>query len=186
MNEMLMANYLVSISTDKRFKRWVLSSIVSRTYYHNFVTHLLEAAYQREVYNLIDQGESVVASTLSQLKKNVLTQFWGDTVDIIDGAELTWMRQPHYYMGLYPYTYSAGLTIATEVSQKIVSDVTMISKWIEVLKAGGTKTPIELAKMVDVDITTDQPLRNTIKHISSLIDMIEELTIQIENEKGNQ
>ncbi|MGQ7032330.1 AraC-like ligand-binding domain-containing protein, partial [Escherichia coli] len=26
------------------------------------------------------------------------------------GAGLTWMRQPHYYMGLYSYTYSAGLT----------------------------------------------------------------------------
>ena len=25
------------------------------------------------------------------------------------GAELTWMRQPHYYIGLYSYTYSAGL-----------------------------------------------------------------------------
>lgn len=185
MNEMLMANYLVSISTDNRFKRWVLSSIVSRTYYHNFVTHLLEAAYQREVYNLIDQGESVVASTLSQIKKDVLTKFWGDTVEIVDGAELTWMRQPHYYMGLYPYTYSAGLTIATEVSQRLLTDETIIPKWLEVLKAGGTKTPIELAQMVDVDITTDQPLRNTIKHIASLIDMIEELTIQIDKEKGN-
>ena len=37
-----------------------------------------------------------------------------------EGAELTWMRQPHYYMGLYPYTYSAGLTIATEVSRRIL------------------------------------------------------------------
>jgi len=54
------------------------------------------------------------------------------------------------------------------------------------LKAGGTKTPIELAQMVGVDITTDQPLRNTIKHISSLIDMIEELTLQIDIEKGSQ
>ncbi len=32
-----------------------------------------------------------------------------------EGAELTWMRQPHYYMGLYSYTYSAGLTIGTVV-----------------------------------------------------------------------
>ena len=36
-----------------------------------------------------------------------------------EGAELTWMRQPHYYMGLYSYTYSAGLTIGTVVSQRL-------------------------------------------------------------------
>lgn len=182
MNEMLMANYLMKTSDDPRLKRWVLSSMVSRTYYHNFVTHLLEAAYQREVYRLVDQGQSVVAARLSQIKKDVLTQFWGDAVEINDGAELTWMRQPHYYMGLYPYTYSAGLTVATVVSQNLIKDESLISKWLDVLKAGGTKTPVELAKMVDVDITTEAPLRETINFISNMIDQIEELTNQIELE----
>lgn len=182
MNEMLMANYLMKTSNDLRLKRWVLSSMVSRTYYHNFVTHLLEAAYQREVYRLVDQGQSVVAARLSQIKKDVLTQFWGDTVEINDGAELTWMRQPHYYMGLYPYTYSAGLTVATVVSQNLLKDESIISKWLDVLKEGGTKTPVELAKMVDVDITTEAPLRETIHFISDMIDQIEELTNQIELE----
>lgn len=184
MNEMLMANYLIKTSDDPRMKRWVLSSMVSRTYYHNFVTHLLEAAYQREVYRLVDKGESVVASRLSQIKKDVLTQFWGDAVEINDGAELTWMRQPHYYMGLYPYTYSAGLTVATVVSQSLIKDESIISKWLDVLKAGGTKTPVELAKMVDVDITTETPLRETIRFISDMIDQIEELTNQIELEES--
>ena len=169
-------------SDDPRMKRWVLSSMVSRTYYHNFVTHLLEAAYQREVYRLVDQGQSVVAARLSQIKKDVLTQFWGDAVEINEGAELTWMRQPHYYMGLYPYTYSAGLTVATVVSQNLLKDETLINKWLDVLKAGGTKTPVELAKMVDVDITTEKPLMETIRFISNMIDEIEELTNQIELE----
>ena len=43
-----------------------------------------------------------------------INNFFGDAVDMTEGAELTWMRQPHYYMGLYSYTYSAGLT--TELS----------------------------------------------------------------------
>jgi oligoendopeptidase F len=180
MNEMLMANHLMKTSDDPRMKRWVLSTMISRTYYHNFVTHLLEAAYQREVYRIIDQGGSVVASTLSKIKKDVLTKFWGDTVNIIDGAELTWMRQPHYYMGLYPYTYSAGLTVATEVSRRLLEDPTAIEDWKNVLRAGGTKPPVELAKMAKVDITTDQPLLNTIEHIGNMIDQIIELTDQIE------
>ncbi|MFZ5354552.1 MAG: oligoendopeptidase F [Bacillota bacterium] len=181
MNEMLMANYLMKINDDPRFKRWVLSSIVSRTYYHNFVTHLLEAAYQREVYRIIDEGGSVQASQLNKIKKEVLEKFWGDTVKIIDGAELTWMRQPHYYMGLYPYTYSAGLTIATEVSKRILKEgQPAIDDWREVLKAGGTKTPVELAKMAGVDITTEKPLLDTIEHIGSMIDEIIQLTEVLE------
>lgn len=181
MNEMLMANYLMKNSEDLRFKRWVLSSMISRTYYHNFVTHLLEAAYQREVYRIIDEGGSVQASKLSALKKDVLEKFWGDAVKIIDGAELTWMRQPHYYMGLYPYTYSAGLTIATEVSRRILSEgQPALDDWKEVLKSGGTKTPVELAKMAGVDITTEKPLLNTIEHIGNIIDEIIKLTEELD------
>ena len=180
MNEMLMANHLLKNSNDARFKRWVISTIISRTYYHNFVTHLLEAAYQRKVYEIIDAGGSVNAPKLNELKRDVLEQFWGDTVEIIDGAELTWMRQPHYYMGLYPYTYSAGLTISTQVAKRILHEgETAVQDWIEVLKTGGTKSPVELAKHAGVDITTEQPLRDTIAYIGSLIDELEALTEQL-------
>ena len=181
MNEMLMANYLMKTNGDIRFRRWVLSSMISRTYYHNFVTHLLEAAYQREVYEIIDKGGSVQASKLNEIKKGVLERFWGDAVEINEGAELTWMRQPHYYMGLYPYTYSAGLTVATEVSKRILEEgQCAINDWREVLKAGGTKTPVELAKMAGVDITTEKPLLNTIEHIGNIIDEIVKLTEELD------
>lgn len=184
MNEMLMVNYLLQTKDEPRFKRWVLSSLISKTYYHNFVTHLLEAAYQREVYKIIDKGGSVQADKLNGIKKEVLEKFWGGEVKIIDGAELTWMRQPHYYMGLYPYTYSAGLTIATEVSKRILKEgQSAVDDWREVLKAGGSKTPVELAKMAGVDITTDKPLLNTIEHIGNIIDEIIELTEQIEGKR---
>lgn len=181
MNEMLVANHLLSNSDDPTFKRWVISSIVARTYYHNFVTHLLEAAYQRKVYDRIDAGDSVNAGILNDLKRSVLEEFWGDAVEITEGAELTWMRQPHYYMGLYPYTYSAGLTISTQVSKRILSEgQTAVDEWLEVLKAGGTKTPAELAQMAGVDITTEQPLRDTISYIGDLVDELVSLTKEIE------
>jgi oligoendopeptidase F len=181
MNEMLMANYLMETNDDLRFRRWVLSSMVSRTYYHNFVTHLLEAAYQREVYKIIDAGGSLQAPKLSALKKEVLSKFWGDSVKITEGAELTWMRQPHYFMGLYPYTYSAGLTIATEVSKRSKTEGRpAIDDWRTVLMAGGTKTPVELAKMAGVDITTEKTLLDTIEYIGSLIDEIIKLTGELE------
>lgn len=180
MNEMIVANKLISESDDLRFKRWVLSSMISRTYYHNFVTHLLEAAYQRDVYRLVDAGKPITASVLNNLKLNTLKQFWGDTVEIPDYAGLTWMRQPHYYMGLYPYTYSAGLTIATVVSQKIIKGELDVERWKDVLKAGGTKDPVGLAAMVDVDLTTSEPLLQTIDSISGIIDEIIDLTKKLD------
>ncbi|HCG75723.1 MULTISPECIES: oligoendopeptidase F [Staphylococcus] len=181
MNEMLMANYLFNSSDDPKFKRWVIGSILSRTYYHNMVTHLLEAAYQREVYRLVDEGESLTAPLLNKIMLDVYERFFGNAVEMTDGVELTWMRQPHYYMGLYSYTYSAGLTIGTVVSQKIKNEgQPAVDQWLETLKAGGSKSPVELAQIAGVDITTEAPLKATIKYISELVEELETLTDQIE------
>ena len=181
MNEMLMANYLFNSSNNPRFKRWVIGSILSRTYYHNMVTHLLEAAYQREVYSRVDNGESLTATLLNEIMLNTYKAFFGDTVEMTDGVELTWMRQPHYYMGLYSYTYSAGLTIGTVVSQCIKKEgQPAVDRWLKTLQAGGSQSPIELAQIAGVDITTDAPLKETINYISNLVDELEVLTYQIE------
>lgn len=177
MNELLMAHYLLKTNTEPRFRRWVLSCIIGNTYYHNFVTHLLEAAYQREVYRIVDKGGSVNAQSLSRLMKETLQKFWGDDVVISDAAAHTWMRQPHYYMGLYSYTYSAGLTIATQACKRIEQEgQPAVEDWKKVLAAGNTLDPIGLARLAGIDITTDAPLLNTIAYIGEIIDEIERLT----------
>lgn len=176
MNELLLANHLTKEAKELRFKRWVYANTIARTYYHNFVTHLLEAAYQREVYLRVDRHQPLSAQVLNQLKLEVLRKFWGDAVEVPDYAGLTWIRQPHYFMGLYPYTYSAGLTVATATSKKLLNNEVKIEQWKEVLKAGGTKSPLELAKIVDVDLSTKQPLLDTIDYISSIIDQLVVLT----------
>ncbi|MBQ6076123.1 MAG: oligoendopeptidase F [Lachnospiraceae bacterium] len=181
MNEILLAHHMLKTNDDPRFRRWVLASMIGNTYYHNFVTHLREAWYQREVYKIIDEGGSVDAETLSEIFRKNLELFWGDTVELTEGAELTWMRQPHYYMGLYSYTYSAGLTVATQAALRIEREgAPAVEDWKEVLKAGSTLDPAGLAKLAGIDISTDKPLLDTIDYIGSVIDEIERLTDEIE------
>ena len=185
MNELIMASYLLRTREDKRFRRWVLSCMIGNTYYHNFVTHLLEAACQREVYRLIDAGGSVQAETMNSLMLQTLSAFWGDAVELTEGAELTWMRQPHYYMGLYSYTYSAGLTVATQAQKRIAREGQLaVDDWKAMLAAGGTLDPVGLSALAGVDITTDAPLNDTIDTIGGMIDEIIALTDQIEAEEG--
>lgn len=180
MNELIMANQLFKETTDPRMERWINATLIARTYYHNFVTHLLEAHFQRKVYTLIDEGKSFTADTLNKMMLETYRQFWGDAVEINEEAQYTWMRQIHYYKGLYPYTYSAGLTISTSVRNRIVEEGQMaVEDWLKVLRAGGTKNPVELAAMAKVDITTDKPLLDTIDYLDHVVSEIERLTKEL-------
>ncbi|GEL76700.1 oligoendopeptidase F [Tenuibacillus multivorans] len=173
MNEMLLADHLLSNNDDPRMRRWIILQLLG-TYYHNFVTHLLEGEFQRRVYDLAEKGVPLTASTLKEQKGEALANFWGDAVELDEGAKLTWMRQPHYYMGLYPYTYSAGLTASTLVSQMIKEEgQPAIDRWLDVLKSGGTKSPLELLKQAGVDMSTPEPIQKAVGYVGSLVDELE-------------
>ncbi|MEC1969433.1 oligoendopeptidase F [Bacillus cereus] len=173
MNELLLAQHLLATTDDKRMRRWVILQLLG-TYYHNFVTHLLEGEYQRRVYALAEEGQALTATTLTEIKTNVLSTFWGDSVEIDEGAGLTWMRQPHYYMGLYSYTYSAGLTASTAVAQMIKDEgQPSIDRWLDVLRAGGTMKPLELMKHAGVDMSKPDAIRQAVSYVGSLIDELE-------------
>ena len=181
MNELLLAQDLLRKNTDKRFRRWVLSSLIGHTYYHNFVTHLREAWYQREAMNIIEQGGAVNAETLSGIFRKNLETFWGDAVELTEGCELTWMRQPHYYMGLYSYTYSAGLTLATQAALNIAAEgESAVARWRAMLEAGSTRDPLGLAAIAGIDLSTPDALEHTIAYISGIIDEIVALTEEID------
>jgi oligoendopeptidase F len=170
MNEILLANHLMKQDDNPRMKRWVILQLLG-TYYHNFVTHLLEAEFQRRVYAHAEKGGSLTANVLCAFKQDVLTTFWGDSVIIDEYAGLTWMRQPHYYMGLYPYTYSAGLTAATAMAAKIEEEgQPAIDRWLSVLNAGGTLTPEGLLKLAGLDMSTPEPIETAVEYVGALID----------------
>ena len=171
-NELLLSDYLERQFDNPRQKRFALAHRLTDTYFHNFITHLLEAAFQRKVYTLIEEGGTFGASKLNAIMKEVLTEFWGDAVEIDDDAALTWMRQAHYYMGLYSYTYSAGLVISTAGYLHLKNDENGARDWIELLKSGGSKTPLESAMIIGADISTDKPLRDTIQFLSDTVDQI--------------
>ncbi len=174
MNEMLLAQHILGKSQDRRMRRSVIMQVLG-TYHHNFVTHLLEAELQRQVYALAERGHSITAAVLNERKGSILAKFWGDTVEIDDGARMTWMRQPHYYMGLYPYTYSVGLVASTAMSLQVQQEgQPAVQRWLEVLKAGGTRRPLELMQMAGIDMSSPQPIHDAVAYVGRLIDELEQ------------
>lgn len=178
-NELLLSDYLRKDADSPRKERSIIAKMISKTYFHNFVTHLLEADFQRKVYERIDAGQGFDANVLNELKRETLEAFWGDAVEIEPGAELTWMRQVHYFYGLYPYTYSAGLTIATQAFLKLKAGELKAENWLDFLKLGSRKLPKDAAKVAGVDVGSDQALKDTIAYLDESVDRMIELTTQI-------
>jgi len=173
MHEMLLARHILAQSSDARMRRSVIMQVLG-TYHHNFVTHLLEAELQHRVYAQAEAGQAVTAQLLNQCKGEILAGFWGDAVEIDDRARMTWMRQPHYYLGLYPYTYSVGLVAATAMAGRVADEgAAAVQRWLQVLKAGGTLKPMELLQLAGIDLGSPAPIRAAVAYVGTLVDELE-------------
>ena len=172
-NELLVADRILALSTSNEMRRWLMMQLLM-TYYHNFVRHLIEGELQRRTYGLAEAGQPITATVLNKVQGEILAEFWGDEVTLDEGAEMVWMRQAHYYRGLYPYSYAAGLTIGTAVAQAIQSEgAAAAERWVNVLKAGGTLKPLALAKMAGVDMTNKKAIQQAVAYVGWLVDEVE-------------
>lgn len=175
MNELLLARHLRRESNDPNLHRRVILSLLA-TYHHNFVTHLLEAELLRRLYRRSEADQPITAKFLGDETVDLLGRFWGDTVTLDEHARFNWMRQPHYYGGLYPYTYAVGLTGATVVAASIDREGEVAAKrWVEVLKSGSTLGSVEQFRTAGVDMTSPEPLRQAVAYVGSLVDELERL-----------
>ena len=172
-SELLLWAHLRRTAPDPRTRRWASLQLLA-TYHHNFVRHLLEGELQRRILARAEAGAAITAPWLDAEQEAILAGYWGDVLDVDEGARLTWMRQPHFYSGLYSYTYSVGLTVATAAVPDIAAgDAAARERWLEALRAGPTRGAPELARLAGVDLETAGPLHRAAAFVGSLVDELE-------------
>jgi oligoendopeptidase F len=79
----------------------------------------------------------------------------GDSVDVGDEYRTWWSYVPHFIdVPGYVYAYAFGNLLAISVYSMYVQEGEgFVSSYLEMLRAGGSKSPEDLAKMVDCDLT---------------------------------
>jgi oligoendopeptidase F len=172
-NELLLADRLLASSDDPAYRRRVVKALMA-TFYRNFVVHLQKAQLQRRIYALAERGEAVTADLLDREQIAILEAFWGDAVELVDEDRTIWMHEAHYYMGMYPYTYSAGLSAAVAMAQSVREEgEPAVERWLAFLMAGGSRGPLELFADAGIDMADPATLSRAVAHVGSLVDLLE-------------
>lgn len=172
-NELLLAKRLLAESDDAGYRRRVVKALMA-TFHRNFVLHLQKAQLQRSIYALAEEGGVITADVLDRESMAILETFWGDSVELVGEDRTTWMHEAHYYMGMYPYTYSAGLTAAVAMFAMLEQEgAPAAERWLGFLRAGGSKDPVALFADVGIDMTDPRTVGSAIDHVGTLVDELE-------------
>jgi len=141
------------------------------------------ADFELAFHQMAERGEPLTGENLTALYLKIVREFYGHDkgvlkVDDLFGVE--WAYIPHFYMDFYVYQYATSLVASTALAKGIRDEAKTGSTarrdaYLKMLKAGGSKFPIELLKEAGVDMTTSAPFDATISEMNGIIDEMEKI-----------
>jgi oligoendopeptidase F len=91
---------------------------------------------------------------------------------------------PHFYYNYYVFQYATGIAAALYLADRVRNGGEKErNDYLNFLKLGGSKYPIDALKVAGVDMTSPEPIKIAIQAFSRMVDDLEKLTTQEELKK---
>lgn len=172
-NEALLMNYFLKTTKDKKRKVYIINQYlesIRTTVYRQ----TMFAEFEKIIHEKVESGEALTSDLLCSIWHEMNIKYFGPDAFVDDEINMEWARIAHFYWNFYVYKYVTGFSAATHLSQKILEDGRpAVSNYINFLKSGDSDYSINLLKSAGVDMTTPEPLVNTLKVFEGLLDELE-------------
>jgi oligoendopeptidase F len=128
-----------------------------------------------------DEGE-LSADRLGELWSISQAELFGDSVEMTDGYALWWSYIPHFITTPgYVYAYAYGQLLALSAYQRFAEEgPAFVPRYLELLAAGGSRSPEELGEIVDIDLADPGFWDAGLSLVESQLTRAEELVERLE------
>ena len=154
-NELLFSYYMESVATTKDEKIAILNERLD-TFKGTVYRQTMFAEFEKYIHDLTDKGEILTSDNICNYYYDLNKLYFGPKVVIDEEVKYECLRIPHFYTPFYVYKYATGLSIASYIVKNILKKTPNFKeKYIEFLKSGGRDYPLEVLKIIDVDLTKE-------------------------------
>ena len=110
--------------------------------------------------------------------------YYGDAITVDDNIALEWARIPHFYYHFYVYQYATGFAAAIALSQRILNEGPAArEEYLNFLKGGSSKPPIELLRGAGVDMMSTEPITHALAQFDSMIDELADICRSLKTDR---
>ena len=178
-NEALLMNwFLKNRASDPRVRAYLVNHYLEM-FRGTLFRQCMFAEFELKANELVARGEGVTADALSAIYRRLNEEYFGPAAVVDDNIATEWARIPHFYYDYYVYQYSTGFASAIALSQRILAEgAPAVQDYLNFLKGGSSKTPLELLKGAGVDLSTPQPVNDALRVFANLVKELDSLTQQ--------
>ena len=174
-NECLLMHDLLEKTTDKEQRKYLLNHYLD-SFKGTLFRQTMFAEFEKTAHDYCAQGKPLTAEALSQMYLELNQKYFGPDMEKDEEIAYEWMRIPHFYTPFYVYQYATGYSAAVALSAKILKEgKPAVDAYMNFLKGGESKDPIDLLKMAGVDMTTEKPVADALTLFGELVAELEAL-----------
>ena len=185
-NEILLNYYLLDkYKNDKKFKLKIYHEMISN-FFACTSRQIMFSETEKTIIDYIDKGIPVGANELKKIYASTFVKYANikeekmkKTLEKKNGESLSIIfRLSHFYYGVfYVYKYSIGLVAAIICAEKIFkNDENFKNKYFSFLSSGSSLSPLETIKLLDIDLTKDEPWEQALNIVNIWIKEFKKLS----------
>nr|WP_244261676.1 oligoendopeptidase F [Anaerococcus hydrogenalis] len=158
-NELLLLNYMIDHAKDEKEKAYLLNHYVN-SFKSTVFRQTMFAEFELEANKLVENSLPVTAEKLNQIYHDLNVDYFGEDIEVDKYISTEWARIPHFYMFYYVFQYATGFSSAVSLSEKILKgNKEDLEKYLNFLKAGKSKYPLQVLKEAGVDMSKKDSLQ---------------------------
>lgn len=178
-NEQLLFAHLISLQDDPHKQAYLINHHLEEINCTLF-RQVMYADFERQTHAAVENGEPLTVFRYREIWRGVLQKFYGDSLELEPLAELGCFRIPHFYWAFYVYKYATGLAAAMTLADRVLTgDKSARAAYLDFLKSGGSKPPLETLLAAGVDLRSPEPIKRVMKLFDSLCDQLEAKLLQL-------
>ncbi len=168
-NEILLCRYLLDNTNNNQEKMKIIDDLLQK-YKASIFRQTMFAEFELYLHEFTEKGGVLTHQNMCDKYYELNKLYFGDKVIVDEEIKYEWERIPHFYMNFYVYQYATGFAAAIYLANKIYDgDEKTRENYLEFLKLGCTKNPIDSLKVAGVNMTKTEVFDTAIKFMDELI-----------------
>jgi oligoendopeptidase F len=175
-NEVLLLNHMLKVAKTDDERLLYLGSQLENLR-GTFFRQAMFAEFERDIHAKVDKGESLTGAAFTKIYGDILRRYHGQAqgvVKIDDLYTVEWAYIPHFYNRFYVFQYATSISAGSMFAAEILKGTPGArDRYLNILKAGGSKYPYELVKDAGVDLASPAPYLAIVAGMNGIMDQIE-------------
>lgn len=169
-NEQLLARHLKETTNDTALKAYLVNKQVDDMLATLF-RQTMFAEFEKITHEMVERNEPLTVDSLTETYANLIRLYFGPDIPLEECSALEGLRVPHFYSAFYVYKYATGMSAALALYEQVIhGGAKERERYLNFLKSGGSKFPLEQLRDAGVDMTSPEPVHTALQRFEGLVD----------------